>query len=244
MSARAARSFAGHEGSSRCFAALAALAVAPRCRRRVSRLALPCAPSACHRRASCASRRRWPTTPRASTTRVRARRRALRLCCRPALLLGAEVHGRRALRPPLRRLWLRPRSFRRDVGEREPDDRGGGGVGGVAVDERGRVYVLDSSNARIERFSPGGRVPEPVRDVGRGARATQLGHQRRDRAARRVPLRRRPGQPPRAALPPRRRRMAGRHAAWSSARSGPAPGSSTSCRTGDRSGARPRRVRR
>src|SRR4051812_15153609 len=31
-----------------------------------------------------------------------------------------------------------------------------GGVGGMAVDERGRVYVLDSSNDRIERFSPGG----------------------------------------------------------------------------------------
>jgi sugar lactone lactonase YvrE len=31
-----------------------------------------------------------------------------------------------------------------------------GGVGGMAVDERGRVYVLDSSNNRIERFSPGG----------------------------------------------------------------------------------------
>ncbi len=31
-----------------------------------------------------------------------------------------------------------------------------GGVGGVAVDARGRVYVLDSFNNRIERFSPGG----------------------------------------------------------------------------------------
>lgn len=31
-----------------------------------------------------------------------------------------------------------------------------GGIGGVAVDARGHVLVLDSSNARIERFSPGG----------------------------------------------------------------------------------------
>ena len=31
-----------------------------------------------------------------------------------------------------------------------------GGIGGLAVDERGRVYVLDSNNDRIERFSPGG----------------------------------------------------------------------------------------
>jgi sugar lactone lactonase YvrE len=31
-----------------------------------------------------------------------------------------------------------------------------GGVGGLAVDEHGRLYVLDSANDRIERFSPGG----------------------------------------------------------------------------------------
>ncbi|WP_270042182.1 NHL repeat-containing protein [Solirubrobacter ginsenosidimutans] len=31
-----------------------------------------------------------------------------------------------------------------------------GGIGGVAVDARGRVYVLDSFNSRVERFSPGG----------------------------------------------------------------------------------------
>jgi streptogramin lyase len=31
-----------------------------------------------------------------------------------------------------------------------------GGIGGVAVDAHGHVYVLDSSNARVERFTPGG----------------------------------------------------------------------------------------
>ncbi|HEY6889316.1 MAG TPA: NHL repeat-containing protein, partial [Solirubrobacter sp.] len=31
-----------------------------------------------------------------------------------------------------------------------------GGIGGVAVDARGRVYVLDSFNSRVERFTPGG----------------------------------------------------------------------------------------
>src|SRR3954454_5434259 len=31
-----------------------------------------------------------------------------------------------------------------------------GGIGGLAVDDHGRVYVLDSFNARVERFGPGG----------------------------------------------------------------------------------------
>ncbi|HEX6022698.1 MAG TPA: hypothetical protein VFZ00_11930, partial [Solirubrobacter sp.] len=31
-----------------------------------------------------------------------------------------------------------------------------GGIGGMAVDKQGRLYVVDSHNDRIERFSPGG----------------------------------------------------------------------------------------
>jgi tripartite motif-containing protein 71 len=41
-----------------------------------------------------------------------------------------------------------------------------GGIGGVAVDGRGRVYVLDSFNARVERFTAGGEFESEFGTLG------------------------------------------------------------------------------
>ena len=104
-----------------------------------------------------------------------------------------------------------------------------GGIGGLAVDDRGRVYVLDSFNSRVERFSPGGEFQSQFGTFGSAPGRAEPGHQRRPRAARRRALRGRPEQRPRAALPSRCRRAPGRPAGrLRRARHG-ARDSSTSC---------------
>ena len=125
---------------------------------------------------------------------------------------GAQVHGRRALRAAVRRHGSDPghSARRRRARARRPGSVGG--VGGVAVDERGRVYVLDSSTTTASSASA--RAGSSRVNGTPGAAPGQLKlDQRRDRAERRVPLRRRSGQPPGPALPPRRRRVAGQPAA-------------------------------
>ena len=137
------------------------------------------------RRACCASRRRSLRRLRHGRPGAGRARGAVRLRRRPALVLRAEVHARRALRAPLRRLRLRARAPRRDLGQREPDDRHGGWHRRLGR-RRSRARV----RARLVQFSrralhAGRRVREPVRDVRLGARAVEPGHQRRPRAVRR-----------------------------------------------------------
>ena len=237
-------SFAGHERSSRCCRPGRAGGRTQR-RRRLSRLAL-------RRRRGRAPGGRAALPAGAGVRRFGRRRPgpgragcAVRLRRRPALVLGAQVHGRRALRAAVRRLWLRPRSAWFDDGEREPDHRDGrwrrrhGG-------RRARARVRARLQQRPHRaLQPGRGVPGSMGNAGRGSRATELRDQRRDRAERRVPLRRRSDQPPRPALPPRPRRMARQLAAARLRlvrdRRGP-----VQLRAGRRrrSGAQPRRVRR
>ncbi len=85
-----------------------------------------------------------------------------------------------------------------------------GGIAGVAVDDRGHVYVLDSFNSRIARFSPGGEFEGQFGTFGSEPGQFDLGIHGGIAVSRRLPLRRRSEQQPRAALPPRPGRASGR----------------------------------
>ena len=133
----------------------------------------------------------------------------VRLRRRPVLVHRAEVHRRRALRQPLRRLRIRARPFRRDGGLGERHEQRGGWdqrPGGRRAGTRVRARLQQLAGGALQ---PDGRVPEPVRRVRRGAGAARPRHRRRARAARRRALRGRQRQQPCAALPSRPGRAPG-----------------------------------
>ena len=206
------RSVAAMTGRGVAIAIVAALAAAPtsaaaypdwrdpvsRRRRAGGRPALPAGP--CLRRL----RRRRPGAGRS--------RGAVRLRRRPALVLRAEVHGVGDIRASLRRLRLRARALRRDVLVSASPTTGVGGwhrrCGGRRTTAACTCSTRSTTASSASRRRASSRASS-ARSAQR-AGAAQPGHQRRPRAARRRALRGRPGQRPRPALPPRRRRSPGR----------------------------------
>ena len=127
------------------------------------------APSARPAPASSASRRPSPTTTPGSPTPAPARRRARTSTSPTSTRSWSRSSRARGVRAPVGGFGTR----RRALGNASGDTVGG--IGGLAVDAQGRVYVLDSYNDRIRQFTPGGTFVRSFGLAGTAPGQFQLG---------------------------------------------------------------------